>query len=376
MPRAYRALAPDLARGGMLLFIALANAANFAFAGQPGLDGAPYGFQRVINFFLVAFVDSRAYPVFALMFGYGLVQLARRSDAAGTATRRILLRRNAWLVGFGAAHATLLYYGDFLGAYGIVGILATLLLLRRGDRFHSAVLWLWGLQLASVAVLAGRLVVDAKGGDAAVTNSPNPSLAATSYGNSVVDRLAEWPAHTAAVLPFIVVVWLGMWSGRRRILEDPAAHRVLLRCVAAGGLAVAFLGGLPYALVAAGAIHVDTATLEATAYLHSASGMSGGPGYVALFGLLALRFPKGRQLSSVEAVAALGRRSLSGYLLQSVAWTALFVPFTLDLGGSTYTAFAAAVAVWIVSVLAAGALEARGQRGPAEWLLRRLTYGR
>ena len=30
-----RALAPDLIRGGMLLMIGLANAANFAFAGSP-----------------------------------------------------------------------------------------------------------------------------------------------------------------------------------------------------------------------------------------------------------------------------------------------------------------------------------------------------
>jgi uncharacterized protein len=375
VPRAARALAPDLARGAMLVFIALANAANFAFAGQPGLDGTPQGLQRVINFVMATFVDSRAYPVFAMMFGYGIVQLARRNDAAGTGTRGILLRRNALLVAFGAVHAMLLYYGDYLGAYGIVGIVATLLLLRRGDRFHRAVLWLWGVQLASVVVLAARLAVSARSGNALLINSPNRSLAAGSYGASIVDRLGEWSAHTATVLPFIVIVWLGMWAARRRVLENPSAHRLLLSRVAVGCLTVTFLGGMPYALAASGAIHVDTATLDAMAYLHAASGMYGGPGYVALFGLLALRFSDGGRRPAVDAVAALGRRSLSGYLFQSVAWTALFAPFALDLG-STYTAFAAAVAVWVVSVLGAFAMEARGQRGPAEWVLRRLTYGR
>src|SRR3954465_11733938 len=114
--RSERALAPDLARGAMLLFIALANAANFAFAGQPGLDGTPHGFQRVINFLMTTLVDSRAYPVFAVMFGYGLVQLTRRHRAAGTDERPILMRRNIALIVFGLAHATLLYFGDFLGA--------------------------------------------------------------------------------------------------------------------------------------------------------------------------------------------------------------------------------------------------------------------
>jgi len=35
--RTERSLLPDLARGAMLLFVALANASNFSFAGQPGL---------------------------------------------------------------------------------------------------------------------------------------------------------------------------------------------------------------------------------------------------------------------------------------------------------------------------------------------------
>ncbi|MFD4976634.1 DUF418 domain-containing protein [Streptomyces sp. NPDC058424] len=377
MLRSERALAPDLARGAMLLFIALANAANFAFAGQPGIDGTPHGLQRVVNFFVITFVDSRAYPVFAVMFGYGLVQLARRAAAAGADPRRILLRRNACLIVFGAIHATLLYFGDFLGAYGIVGIIATLVLLRRGDRFHRLVMWLWALVLGYTLVLAAMLVVNAKSGHAIVTNTPNPSLAATSYGQGVLDRLAEWPAHTATVVPFIFIVWLGIWAARRRILEDPATHQVLLRRTAAGCLAVTVLGALPYALVAAGALQVDPGTLDAMAYLHAISGEFGGPGYVALFGVMAQQLSTGRRRpKTVAAVAALGQRSLSGYLFQSVAWTIVFAPFALDLGGSTYRAVMAAVTVWTVSVLAAWAMERRRYRGPAERLLRRMTYGR
>ncbi|PWR05537.1 hypothetical protein DKT68_26485 [Micromonospora acroterricola] len=371
VPRADRALAPDLARGAMLLFIALANAANFAFAGQPGLDGTPHGLQRAVNFVLATFVDSRAYPVFAVMFGYGLVQIARRQ---GDGARRILLRRNAALIGFGLVHATLLYFGDFLGAYGVVGIAATLLLLGRGDRFHRVVLWLWGIQTVFVGVLAVLALAGARGGDAVLTNTPNPSLAAASYGRSLLDRLAEWPVHTATVLPFIVIVWLGIWAARHRVLEEPAAHRTLLRRVAVGCLGIAVVGALPHALIAAGAVHVDAATVESMARLHAVSGEYGGPGYVALFGLLALRLSGARRGRALLApVTALGQRSLSGYLLQSVAWLALFSPWALHLTG-TYTAAGAAVAIWLVSLAAAQALSVAGHRGPAEMLLRRITY--
>jgi uncharacterized protein len=364
--RSERALAPDLARGAMLLFIALANAANFAFAGQPGLDPTPHGLQRVANLLMATFVDSRAYPVFAIMFGYGLVQLSRRNG------NRVLLRRNTALVGFGLVHAALLYFGDFLGAYGIVGIAATVLLVRRGDRFHNVVVWLWGLQTVYAGFLTVTALAGAHGGTAGLANHPNPSLAAPGYLRSVLDRLAEWPVHTAYVLGFVFIVWLGIWAGRRRLLEDPAAHRTLLRRTAVCSLGLSTLGAVPYALIAAGLVTADAGTVEAMARVHAISGAYGGPGYVALFGLLALRL-RGRTPRALAPVVALGQRSLSGYLFQSLCWVALFSPWALHLGG-TWAAALAAVVVWSVSALAAQAMHARGYRGPAETLLRRITY--
>ncbi|MBL7255413.1 DUF418 domain-containing protein [Paractinoplanes lichenicola] len=366
--RSERALAPDLTRGAMLLFIALANAANFAFRGQPGLDPTPYGLERVVNFGMSALIDSRAYPVFAIMFGYGLVQIWRRQ---GDAARRVLLRRNTALIVFGLAHATLLYFGDFLGAYGIVGVLCTLLLLKRGDKFHRLILWLWGLQTLYAVLLAVFTLSTASAGDATLVNTPNPSLSASSYAASIADRLAEWPLHTATVLGFVIIVWLGIWAARHRILENPAQHRTLLRRTAIGGLSLSILGGLPYALISAGWLHVDAATVDAMSFVHALTGEYGGPGYVALFGLLATRITAGNRLAA--PVVALGQRSLSGYLFQSVAWVALFSPWALGLEG-TYTAVVAAVAVWLISVTVAQRMSAAGYRGPAETLLRRITY--
>jgi uncharacterized protein len=197
-----------------------------------------------------------AYPVFAVMFGYGLVQLASRQTAAGGDARPVLLRRNAWLIIFGFGHATLLYFGDFLSAYGIVGVIATLLLLRGGRRFDRIVLWLWTAQLAYVVDFAVLLAVrfgQSEGGNAVLTSTANPWLAAGTYGQSVLDRLAEWPMHTATVVPFIIIVWLGMWGARRRLLEDVATHRRLLQRVAAICLAITVAGAVRYALVEADA---------------------------------------------------------------------------------------------------------------------------
>lgn len=385
--RAERALAPDLARGAMLLFIALANAAGVVFGGQPGAEREPEGVERGVNFFMFTLVHCRAYPVFAVMFGYGLVQLARRQEAAGATpelVRSVLLRRNAWLVVFGFLHGILLYFGDFLGAYGAVGIIASLVLLHRGERVQRAVLWIWAgsaLEVLVLAALAAWRVSHSSNEQAVMPMSKVGSLVAPDYATSVLERLVEWPAHTATVLPFIMIVWLGMWAARRRLLEDPASHRRLLRRVAAAGLGIAVAGGLPLGLMSAGILDTDSSGVAHIFLLHQVSGMFAGPGYVALFGLVALGLARAARpgvIGATGSLAALGQRSLSSYLFQSVAWLLLLSPYTLALGERTgeptMTAVVVAVLVWLTTAAAAAALQRQSMPGPAEWLLRRLTY--
>ncbi|MFD7025572.1 DUF418 domain-containing protein [Promicromonospora sukumoe] len=408
--RAERALAPDLARGGMLLLIALANSAGYFFANAPGLDPAPHGAERPWIVVLFLFVHSRAFPLFAFLFGYGLVQLAARQDAAGASpreVRRILVRRNAWLLAFGAAHGLLLNAGDFLGAYGLVGIAFTLLLLRRSERVYRFVPVLLALELAAALVLSVLVAVRLLSGglvsaadSAGAQTSPMPSVLAPTFLDGVAARLGEWPAHTATVLPFILFVWIGAWAGRRRILEEPGRHLTLLRRGAVGGLTIGAVGGLPMGLLAAGWLRLDAGTAGLVTVLYNNTGTLGAVGWTCLFGLLAHRIARARAAADagradgsgsgpssatvrgrfVDAVAALGRRSLSGYLVQSVAWVVLTAPFLLDLPrhapSPTFAAAGSAIAVWGLTVVGAAALERRGNRGPAETLLRRLTYGR
>jgi uncharacterized protein len=385
-----RALAPDLIRGAMLLLIALANAANVAFAGSPGVNGTPHGLERVFNLLKLTLVDARAYPVFGVMFGYGLVQLARRQRNSGASVgvvRSILLKRHLWMIGFGLVHATLLYFGDFLGAYGIIGVVCTLVLLNRGDKFHRIILGIWALQLVyalGTGVLALTAALNSSGPAATITNSPNPSLAADSWGSALVDRLHEYPAHTAFVTGLIVVVWLGMWAARRQILEHPQEHKTLLNRVAVVCLGVTVLGGLPLGLVGAGWLHVDHDAVSTFKFLAQISGQFGGPGYVALFGLIVAKLLKARRADQLgtplTAISALGQRSMSGYLFQSICWTLLLASYgphlAKHLGNPALAAAVCALAVWTISVIAAYLMKRRNYRGPAETLLRRLVYGR
>ncbi|OLT30127.1 hypothetical protein BJF83_09180 [Nocardiopsis sp. CNR-923] len=388
-----RALAPDLARGFMLLFIALANTVWYLWAAPTGGLGAhpePGGpLDAIAQFFTIVAVDARSYPMFAFLFGYGIVQLATRQEAAGADPKDVsalLRRRNLWLLAFGFVHALLLWMGDVLGAYGLAGLLMCWLFLRRRDTTLLA--WAGALTgvlaLLSVASLVPLVFSQAASASSGADfmgvvagNIADPSLV-----GAALDRAALWPLFVLVqglvgmVVPAVVL--LGFWAARRRILEEPGRHLPLLRRVAVGGIAAGWLGGLPSALTQTGVL--DWSPGDALSMLDVTSGMMGGLGYVALIALVAHRIQRrGREPGViVTALTATGRRSLSCYLAQSVLCAPLLAAWGLGLGAhlTSWSMFPFAVGVWLVTVVSAYALERAGRRGPAEVLLRRLSYRR
>jgi uncharacterized membrane protein YeiB len=113
-------------------------------------------------------------------------------------------------------------------------------------------------------------------------------------------------------------------------------------------------------------------------FLHALCGYAGGLGYAALFGLLAIRLGRRGALPALpSALQSCGQRSLSCYLAQSVAFAALLPAWTFGLGAGAHMWQTAlyALGTWLVILLVAAAAERAAHRGPAEVLLRRLTYG-
>lgn len=389
---AERAPAPDLARGAMLLLIALANTPFYLYgrahseAGFHPVDGSPV--DRVVQAALIIGVDMRVYPMFAFLFGYGLAVIRRRQAEAGVPDARafaVLRRRNLWLIAFGLVHALLLWGGDVLGAYGLCGLVLTWLFLRRSDR--TLLVWsaLGTVVLTAFAAfsLYGAWAVVVEGVPVQGGGLPafvTASASATDPLTAALDRMLLWPFIVLGQGLFGIAVpvamLLGVWAARRRVLERPAEHRRLLWPAAVTGVAVGWLGGLPHALAHVGVLPELGTVVWAFTAVQMVTGLVCGIGYVAVFGLLAARLegrPPGRVAS---AVTALGRRSMTGYLGQSVLCAPVLAAWGLGVGGLLGSAGMAvyAVGVWTVTVAVAVALERAGRTGPAEQLLRRLAY--
>jgi len=96
-----RAVSLDLARGAMLLLIALAHAPLYLYNNIPSImfkvEGVTF-FDQLVNVLGLLAIDNRARPMFAVLFGYGLVLILNSQLKKGK--REVdavkIIRRRSW----------------------------------------------------------------------------------------------------------------------------------------------------------------------------------------------------------------------------------------------------------------------------------------
>ncbi len=354
----------------MLALIALANVMIY-------LHARPYGLRQHIvehdavdvatTFLLVTFVDGRAYPLFAALFGYGMVRIADRMRSRGASERGVasaLRRRSVILIGFGFVHALVAFSGDVLGWYGLIGVVLAART-RLSDRALLIVATVW-LVVASAAqglVYADAQITDQRG--FLWSYAIDDAVEAAGW------RVLEWLMTPFGLLSVVSAVLVGMWAGKRRMLERPLEHRRMLSRTAMIGISAGVLGGVGMAAATAGLWMPPFPVIALLSWLHILTGVLAGLGYLALIALVVSARAPGPVTSALQAT---GKRSLSAYLAQTIVFAALLPAHTLAWGATLGTAGAALLALltWLATVVASVAMERRGWPGPAERLMRRL----
>lgn len=373
----------DALRGFALLGVFLVNLRFFSLdalldeAAQQALPSA--GLDQALRTGMGWLVDLKAVTLFSLLFGMGF---AMQMDARGPAGIAPHLRRMLALALIGLLHATLLWWGDILLTYALVGLLLPLF-----RRLNGRGLVVMGLLFALflppllspwmrdwVLTLTPRAEVYAQG----LASLSSSSVAKAWWQNLM---LGGWVRLTNWALLFFVLgrFLLGYWAGRQGLLQAPCEHRRTLGWLCVGGAAMA---AVFLALEAA-----------APALKHALPALrSGVPGYLlrvsyrvaplalgiaiaAAFALLYLRPWAERWLC---LLAPAGRMALSNYLLQSAICVPLFAGFGLGIGPyhGLWPILPVAAIVFPLQLWLSAAWLRRYYFGPAEWLWRSLSEGR
>lgn len=346
---------------------------------------------------LISFLAAgKFYSLFSLLFGLGLVIQMQRAEARGARFVPLYLRRLTVLLFIGAAHAVLLWSGDILMAYAVLGFL--LLLLRKRAQVTLLIVAAICL-LLPVVMMAGLMTLQelarhstaatqqmqeymAKSAD---TQRAMLDAAVRAYSRNGYLELLPQRALDLAIsyasgpfwIPNVFAMFLvGMYVGRRGLLRDVPAHLTFFRRTLWVGLVLGLIGNALPIVANLASARLSTSVRGLLPVVGFAVG---APSlcffYASALVLLAQRSAWRKRMASLAAV---GRMALSNYLFHSLLCTTLFYGYGFGLYGKVGPALCLAIAVAIYSFqLVVSPLWLRHFRfGPVEWLWRSLTYGK
>lgn len=396
-----RIAALDLIRGIAVLGILAVNIAGFAGGPigvlspnfpAPGTAADSWAYGGIFLIF-----EGKLRALFTLMFGASMLLFIERAEARGRDGGMLQARRLIWLMLFGYLHFVLLWWGDILFTYAVIGL--CLLPLRRQPVIALAiaavvffVLWhalfmasSWPDLVRDEAVRLG----EASAAQLAEQNKALGALAARHTSDLAVNASGflhqAWVRLTAeGLMPLDIAITsigetaplmvLGMVLFRSGFFAGAWPRRTL-RAMAIGGIG---LGGALTLLLLTWAEPRDfpprtmfAFLLDWTALPHLLMGM----GYIAAL-MLATPWLLTTRLG--EWLAAAGRMALSNYLGTSLVMTFIFHGWGLGLAGQ-YGHFAQlgfVVLGWALMLAWSKPWLARYRQGPLEWLWRSLTERR
>ena len=387
--RDYRKLAPDLARGAALLGIAVANGiTTWSATGLPTVENELETYAGIIvddsrwdKIMVVIgtlFVHVRGLPMFATLLGYGIgMILVRewREGATPQSVRVILVRRYGVLAIIGALHTVFLFYGDIMLTYGLIALVVVLIC-----PFPDRIL----IRLVGVSAVVGAVLIAPWGYSPFDAVAPTTPISQDGGSGYLIDQL--YPGlHVLVMMPgqFFIdlvtlgpLILLGFITGRRGVLEHPDRYALPMQ-IAAGITVLVIVGvGVPWGLSA-------LEVLPAEPFWHGLNRVAGlwsGPGFVVWIFWVAQWVQKHHRSNGlwIRMLAALGQMSMTGYVLQSVLFTIIMVPWGLAIGAGRGAATVTLIAagIWVVTMVFAYLWSLTGKRGPLEILHRTLGYGK
>lgn len=394
-----RIQALDVVRGFALLGILLMNIEGMAgplMASMTGLDPQLTGADRWVDGAIYLLVQGKFYPLFSMLFGMGFAVMLMRAEAAQRPFFGLYLRRVLALLAIGLAHALLVWSGDILVTYALMGFLL-LLFFRRTPQSR---LPKWGIALMLVpAVLtlslgllgsamqampeAARAGFDEAMARQAVQmaaeiDSQRQAYGSGSFAEATVQRLHDFTSMIGFILiygAFILGLFLvGAWFARSGAIARPGEFERLhwrLRWVALPvGLAMVGVSFWLEPTLDFGRLDLRASTAQVLQMLGGAVMALGYLGWVV----------RGLQCPAVagglNALAPAGRMALTNYLLQSLVMTTLFFGYGLGWFGQLPRAWQPllVLAFFGLQVALSQWWMARFRFGPAEWLWRAATY--
>lgn len=394
----------DILRGFALLGILMVNMHYFATPLQSMLITPEMSAVDQAAGWLVSFgFQSKFFTLFSFLFGLGFFLQMFGAERKGVAFMPLYLRRLLWLGVFGLMHGILLWVGDILLLYAVIGLILLLVFRHRSPR----TLLIWTLIFIIVpAVLVGGSITMLS---MALEMPENTELVAQyeaqradevaaaladieqdmrvygsgTYGEVTVERIGDfigtWATVNLFLMPSVIAMFLfGLRAGKQGWFKDVSANLPMFRRMLMWTLPVGIILNVIYASSGA---DLTTATLLgvnlnfAMAYV---ANVFGAPTLMlANVSILVLISQTTWGARLLAPLAGMGRMALSNYIMHSVVMTTIFYGYGFGLFGSVGNArqLLMGLALFLIQIPLSNWWLSQFRFGPLEWLWRSLTYG-
>jgi uncharacterized protein len=342
--------------------------------------------SRVTQAFLDVLVSGKFITIFSFLFGIGFAIQMDRAEARGLGRRGFYLRRLTVLLLLGLIHGFLVWWGDILAPYALMGFCLY------GFRKESpGTILIWAAALYSWPWIVNLTMLLAEMAGAKIPMPP-PTTAAElarlirvhasgGYLEILAERAKDMGFSAFGVFffyPRLLGIFLaGLWVWRSGLVRSLASNAALLRRCQTWGLAL----GLPLnlAMMAIGEIfHPNPVAPSVSGFWYQMAGGLGMP-LLSLFyvSTVARLFLDPEWRARLHGFAAIGRTALSNYLAQSVVCTLIFYGYGLGFYGQCppLPGLALSILIYGLQVPLSVWWTRRYAFGPAEWVWRALTYG-
>ncbi len=412
--RGERIAAVDVLRGVAVLGILVINIEFFALPHvifyNPSLVGGFAGLNLLTYKFASVLFLQKMMAIFSMLFGAGLVLMYERFEKSGRRFGKVHYRRVLWLLLIALVHGYLLWYGDILFNYAMIGLL--LFLFRRRTARTLIIIGI-SVLLVGMAIQYGAgfqfkmlksAVVEvetarAEGRTPAqyhvqmaeawdqikVMMEPSEEEIASeyeAYRGGYMDNLSHRAPMTMimqsqAFLFFLLwraggLMLLGMGLMKLGVFSAKRTTRFYIILTLSG-----YAIGLPLSIHGTNAMIAHDFDLVhhfmVGGQFHYVGSVLVALGHVGVVMLLCklgvLAFLK-------RCLAAVGQTALTNYLTQTLICTTIFYGYGLGLFGSIgrFHLLWFVLGIWILQLIISPLWMKRFRFGPAEWVWRSLTY--
>ncbi|WP_019414453.1 DUF418 domain-containing protein [Paenisporosarcina sp. TG20] len=373
-----RVVAIDMMRGFSLLGIFIVNMLAFH---TPYYYINPYtwytdlGDIDTFNWIDITLQGS-VYPLFAMLFGYGLTLQFLKSQQRGNSFIRLGLRRLCVLLIIGILHAFLVWSGDILITYALSGFIVLFLLRLSRMYLLSIALTLYIIPNLLLGLLMYFLSTTNEIFYTAIQKVESSIIAFSSgsWTNIFIQRAADWSYANIesgnlfligiTIFPYML---LGAAAAKWNLIERTSQKKAFWIVLTVVTLAIGY------------SIKTLPVLMEPNFFYIYVQDIFGGPlvaiGYAGVITLMCqLRIFR----TIFNPIAKTGRMSITTYLTQSVIATTVFYSYGLGYYGKVdlLTGTIMALGIFIIQMIFAELWFTKFKQGPIEIIWKRATYGK